>query len=151
MLCFTMEDTGIGMDAAFLPRLFDAFSQEDNDNTTRYGGSGLGMAITKNIVGMMGGEISVESEKGRGTAFRVTVPLRRVRETERPADALQPAPAEAISLKGRHLLIAEDQEINAEVLTDLRSRRKSPANGPKTDAARWTCSRKARRGILTRS
>ncbi len=72
---FVASDTGIGMDADYIPKLFDAFTQEDGTNTNRYGGSGLGMAITKNFVEMMGGDIQVESEKGVGSTFTVTVTL----------------------------------------------------------------------------
>ncbi len=118
-LRFTVSDTGIGMDKEFLPKLFEAFSQEDTANTTRYGGSGLGMAITRSFVEMMGGEIAVESEKGIGTTFTVTVTLGRVQEAEAPSAAADLAAEEAPFLEGKHLLIAEDQEINAEVLTDL--------------------------------
>ncbi|MBR2697130.1 MAG: hypothetical protein IKE76_00930 [Clostridia bacterium] len=91
-LRFTMEDTGIGMDREFIPRLFEAFSQEDTSNTNQYGGSGLGMAITRSIVEMMGGEIGVESEKGLGTTFTVTVALGRVEgdiPAETPAQATE--------------------------------------------------------------
>ena len=75
-LRFTMKDTGVGMDKEYIPKIFEAFSQEDATMTNRYGGSGLGMAITKNFVDMMKGEIKVESEKGVGSVFTVTVPLR---------------------------------------------------------------------------
>ncbi|MBE6006822.1 MAG: response regulator [Sarcina sp.] len=74
-LCFKIKDTGIGMDKDFLPRIFDAFSQEDSSSTNKYGSTGLGMAITKNIVELMNGRIEVESEKGVGTTFTVTVTL----------------------------------------------------------------------------
>ncbi|MBO6150387.1 MAG: response regulator [Clostridium sp.] len=74
-LCFTISDTGIGMSPDFLPHLFDAFTQEDGGNTSRYGSSGLGLAITKNIVEMMNGTIEAESEKGKGTTFTVNVTL----------------------------------------------------------------------------
>ena len=74
-LRFTISDTGIGMSKEFLPHLFDAFSQEDSSTTTKYGNTGLGMAITKSIVEMMNGQIEVESEKGAGTTFVVTVTL----------------------------------------------------------------------------
>ena len=74
-LRFTMRDTGIGMDEVYIPKIFDAFSQEDATTTNRYGGSGLGMAITGNLVEMMGGTIGVDSEKGVGTTFTVTVDL----------------------------------------------------------------------------
>ena len=74
-LRFTISDTGIGMSREYLPRLFDTFSQEDSSTTTKYGSTGLGMAITKNIVELMNGHIDVESEKGIGTTFVVTVTL----------------------------------------------------------------------------
>ena len=74
-LLFTIEDNGIGMSKEFLPKLFDTFSQENVSAGKKYGSSGLGMAITKNIVEMMNGKIEVESEKGVGTKFKVTVTL----------------------------------------------------------------------------
>lgn len=75
-LCrFTVTDTGIGIDADFLPHVFEAFSREDASSTTRYGGSGLGLAITKGTVELMGGTITAESEKGVGSSFTVTIPL----------------------------------------------------------------------------
>ena len=74
-LCFTIADTGIGMSKEYLPKLFDTFTQEDSSMTNKYGSSGLGMAITKSIVEMMNGSIEVESEKGEGTTFYVTVTL----------------------------------------------------------------------------
>ncbi len=75
-LRFTMRDTGIGMDKEYIPKIFEAFSQEDATTTNKYGGSGLGMAITGNLVDMMGGTIDVDSEKGVGSTFTVTVSLR---------------------------------------------------------------------------
>ena len=74
-LRFTITDTGIGMSKDFLPHIFDTFAQEDTSNTNRYGSSGLGMAITKNIVEMMNGTIEVSSEKGKGSTFTFTVTL----------------------------------------------------------------------------
>ena len=74
-LRFIISDTGIGMSQEFLPRLFDAFSQEDSSSTNRYGSTGLGMAITRSIIELMGGTISVESEKNKGTTFTVTITL----------------------------------------------------------------------------
>lgn len=74
-LRFTISDTGIGMSTEYLPKLFDTFSQEDSSATNRFGSSGLGMAITKNIVEMMNGYIEVQSQKGKGTTFTVTVTL----------------------------------------------------------------------------
>ena len=91
---FTISDTGIGMSREFLPHIFDSFAQEDNSTTNKYGSSGLGMSITKSFVEMMNGQISVESEKGKGSVFTVTVPLeeskRKGQETTsvRPEDML---------------------------------------------------------------
>jgi len=74
-LRFTISDTGIGMSKEYLPRLFDAFSQEDSSNTNKYGSTGLGMPITRSIVELMNGTIEVESEKGKGTTFTVIITL----------------------------------------------------------------------------
>ena len=74
-LRFTITDTGVGISEEFLPHIFDAFAQEDSSATNKYGSSGLGMAITKNIVELMNGDITVESVKGKGSTFTVTVTL----------------------------------------------------------------------------
>lgn len=115
-----MEDTGIGMDEEFIPRLFEAFSQENGGTVTKYGGSGLGMSITKNIVEMMGGTIQVESRKGVGTKFTVTVTLGKSHRTaEKAPETREAQKEEAFTLKGRHILIAEDQKINADILSKI--------------------------------
>ena len=75
VLKMTIRDTGIGMSQDFIPHLFDAFTQEDSSSTSRYGSTGLGMPITRSIVELMNGRIDVESEKGKGTTFTVTVTL----------------------------------------------------------------------------
>ncbi|MBR0367810.1 MAG: amino acid permease [Clostridia bacterium] len=75
-LRFVMKDTGIGMSKEYIPKIFEAFSQENDGASNKYGSTGLGMAITKNIVDMMNGEIHVDSEKGVGTTFTVTVTLK---------------------------------------------------------------------------
>ena len=74
-LKLVFSDTGIGMSREYLPHIFDAFSQEDSSSTSRYGSTGLGMSITKSVVELMNGRIDVESEKGKGTTFTVTVTL----------------------------------------------------------------------------
>ncbi len=81
-LRFTVRDTGVGMDPSFLPHIFDAFSQEDEDKANKLGSTGLGLAITKNIVEMMNGRIEVQSQKGVGSTFTVTVTLRASDRTE---------------------------------------------------------------------
>ncbi|MBR6198962.1 MAG: response regulator [Spirochaetales bacterium] len=84
-LKFVMEDNGIGMSKDFIPKIFDAFSQEDTSATNKYGSTGLGMPITKNLVELMNGNIEVESEKGKGTKFTVTVTL-----TDSPKKVFEP-------------------------------------------------------------
>ena len=74
-LRFIISDTGVGMSQEYLPKLFDAFSQEDSSSTNRFGSTGLGMAITKSFIELMNGAISVESKKQKGTTFTVTVTL----------------------------------------------------------------------------
>ena len=74
-LTFRMADTGIGISREFLPHIFDTFTQEDSSATSKYGSSGLGLAITKNMVELMSGTIQVESEKGVGTTFTIAVTL----------------------------------------------------------------------------
>ena len=102
---FCIRDTGIGMDKEFIPKIFDAFSQEDGSRKSKYGSTGLGMAITKNIVEMMNGTILVESEKGVGTEFTVIVSLRNCEQlgTNREID-----PG---TLK---VLVVDDDQITAE-------------------------------------
>ncbi|MBR4537565.1 MAG: amino acid permease [Clostridia bacterium] len=106
-LRFCIKDTGIGMDQAFLPKIFDAFTQEDASSKTKYGSSGLGMAITKRIVEMMNGSIGVESEKGVGTEFTVTVTLRN-------CDQAEENQAEAIDLNALRVLVVDDDKIAAD-------------------------------------
>ncbi|MBP5262552.1 MAG: response regulator [Clostridiales bacterium] len=81
-LQFEISDTGIGMSEEFIPHIFDTFVQEDATYTNKYGSSGLGLAITKNLVEMMNGSIDVESVKGEGTTFRVSVTLKDSDKTD---------------------------------------------------------------------
>ena len=113
---FTVSDTGVGIDEAFLPHLFRAFAQEDASFTTRFGGGGLSLAVTKQIVDRMGGTITAQSEKGVGSVFTVTLPLECAAEE---AEAPAPPAGEAVSLAGRRILIAEDVAENAEIVADL--------------------------------
>ncbi|MBR0368812.1 MAG: amino acid permease [Clostridia bacterium] len=106
-LCFRIRDTGIGMDRAFIPKIFDAFSQEDGSHKTKYGSTGLGMAITKRIVEMMNGSIAVESEKGAGTEFAVTVTLRNCDQKGAQKES-------AIDPQALYVLVVDDDTIAAE-------------------------------------
>ena len=81
-LRFIIQDSGIGMSEEYLPRLFDAFTQEDSSSTSRFGSTGLGMPITKSIVELMSGHIEVESEKGVGSTFTVTLTLNEAIRTK---------------------------------------------------------------------
>ena len=105
-LKFVIRDTGIGMDKEFLPRVFDSFAQEDSTRSSKYGSTGLGMAITKNIVEMMNGSITVESEKGKGTVFTVIVSLKNS-EHQGPAVSY-------VKPKDMRVLIVDDEEVAAE-------------------------------------
>jgi len=69
-----VADTGVGIDPEFVPHLFDAFHQESTGDAREFEGSGLGLSITKRLVNLMGGTITVDSEKGEGTTFTVTLP-----------------------------------------------------------------------------
>lgn len=112
---FIVEDTGIGIDPDFLPKIFDTFSQEDTSSTTSYSGIGLGLAVAKNITELMGGSISAESEKGKGTKMTIVIPFTEAEEAEEKHGD----DTEEVSLEGRRILIVEDIEINAEIVTDL--------------------------------
>ncbi|MBQ7502104.1 response regulator, partial [bacterium] len=105
-LKFTVKDTGIGMDKAFIPKIFDSFSQENSGRSNKYGSTGLGMAITKNIVELMNGTITVESEKGVGTEFTVCITLKNC--------ATQGPTTSYIKPKDMRVLVVDDEEIAAE-------------------------------------
>ena len=112
-LRFVVADTGVGMSEAFVPRIFEPFSQESTGTTARYGGAGLGLAISKNIVDMMGGDIAVRSAKGKGTEFTIEVPMEIAAE---PAlQATQTASAASRDCTGRRIRLVEDNAINTEV------------------------------------
>lgn len=116
-LRFVIKDTGIGMDSSFIPKVFDTFSQEYNGRTNKYGSTGLGMAITKNIVETMNGSISVESRKNIGTVFTVVIPFKMCENTEEH-ESIE-IHSKTAGLEGRHLLLAEDVIINAEIVKEI--------------------------------
>ncbi len=111
---YIVKDNGIGMSEGFQKKLFKPFSQEDDSGArTQYKGTGLGMAITKEYVHMMGGKIDVESKKGIGTTFTVEIPLEL---TEQDIHQKQEEPVHR-DLTGVNVLMAEDNDLNAELAT----------------------------------
>ena len=123
-LMIRVHDTGIGMAPEFINRIFRPFEQESIETTKRYGGTGLGMAITDHIVRLMGGEIVVESEPGKGSDFSVYLHLPEAEAPEQTAKvkALSEDDADEKmqdSFKGRHILLAEDNEVNAMIAVEI--------------------------------
>ena len=115
-LQFEVRDTGIGIDTGKLEGIFDSFTQADSSTTRRYGGTGLGLTISKRLVERMGGAISVESRPGEGSTFRFTIRLEIADPRAEGADAQE-------SIMGRrftgHILVAEDNRVNREVVTSI--------------------------------
>ena len=109
---YRISDTGIGMSEEFTKEVFEEFAQEDSDVRTQYHGAGLGMAIVKKYVDMMGGTISVQSKKHEGTTFTVDIPLEI---TDKECNKSDTGFSEKVNLTGVNVLIAEDNELNAEI------------------------------------
>ena len=117
---FLVCDNGMGMSADFKDRIFDAFTRAENSLTNKIQGTGLGMAITKNLVDSMGGTIDVESEPGQGSCFEVFMDLKIAEErSASPASQAETEKQDGNILKGMRFLCAEDNELNAEILTEL--------------------------------
>ena len=117
---FLVCDNGMGMSADFKDRIFDAFTRAENSLTNKIQGTGLGMAITKNLVDLMGGTIDVESEPGQGSCFEVFMDLKIAEErSASPASQAETEKQDGNILKGMRFLCAEDNELNAEILTEL--------------------------------
>ena len=109
---FICRDTGIGMTEEFQKHIFEPFAQEHTGSRTKYAGTGLGMAITKKLIEKMGGTITFESEEGTGTTFVIRVPFRI--DTDRSGRSETEEKPE-ISIRGLHILLAEDNELNMEI------------------------------------
>lgn len=105
--CFSVTDTGIGIDQEKLKTIFEFFSQEDNTITRRFGGTGLGLAISKSISELLGGEIIVESEKNVGSTFKFCLTMPEASEQLKNETAIV-----RTDLKGKNVLIVEDNELN---------------------------------------
>lgn len=113
---YRISDTGIGMSEEFQSRIFDEFSQENDEARTSYKGTGLGMAIAKRYTDLMGGKIEVSSKKGIGSTFTVEIPLliaEHVQTEEKEKKRKE------MDFHGLHVLLAEDNDLNAEIATVL--------------------------------
>ena len=110
---FTCSDTGIGMSKEFQEHLFEPFTQESHDARSTYNGTGLGMAIVKNLLDKMGGTIDFSSEKDVGTTYRITIPFCIDHNSASTSEA--ETSDEEISLSGYHILLAEDNLLNLEI------------------------------------
>ena len=111
---YRIADTGVGMSEEFVGRIFEEFSQEESSARTQYKGTGLGMAITKRYVDLMGGTIQVESRKGVGSTFIVELPMELADEG---VVQKKEQPNHSESLAGVRILLAEDNDLNAEIAT----------------------------------
>ena len=127
LLRFEVVDTGIGIAPEILPRLFSRFEQAEMDTTRRYGGSGLGLVITRRLAELMGGQAGAESRPGVGSTFWLTVRLRKAAPATEPsarpaagaADDANPEEALRRDYAGASVLVVEDNEINSEIAVDL--------------------------------
>lgn len=117
MFCFSVSDTGIGMSPEFLKHIYEPFAQEGNDARSKFQGTGMGMPIVKSLIDMMGGTIEITSEVGVGSTFNVQIPL----AIDKNPQAREGADEQAIScsLAGMNVLLAEDNELNAEIAQAL--------------------------------
>ena len=126
---FTVADTGIGMSPEFLRRIFEPYAREMRFGDRAASGTGLGMSITRSLAALMGGEIQVESEPGKGSRFTVVLPLPSAEPgqagpaAEAAARAAARPDAGAFTLEGLSLLLAEDNEINMEITTEMLAAR----------------------------
>ncbi|WP_420208480.1 ATP-binding protein [Candidatus Electronema sp. JC] len=128
LLRFSVTDTGIGISPEQMGRIFHAFVQADSSTTRQYGGSGLGLVISQQIVSLMGGEITADSEPGRGSCFQFTVPFApgsaerlALHESEQVAEAAEKLLAR---LEGKRLLLVEDNAFNRELAAIVLKRKK---------------------------
>jgi CheY-like chemotaxis protein len=117
---FAVEDTGIGIAPGKLDSIFDAFTQADGSHTRQFGGTGLGLTITRRLVRLMGGELRVASQPGRGSRFFFELPLMACPEPVPPPAEACPAPP--VSLPAQHVLVAEDNPINQKVIGSMLRR-----------------------------
>lgn len=118
-LAFIVSDEGIGMSPDELARAFTPFSQADTSITRRFGGTGLGLSLCRRLISLMGGSISVQSEPGQGSVFRVELPFAICSQDCAQAQAEENSGDEAASFQGLRVLLAEDGDINREIMEVL--------------------------------
>lgn len=111
---FTIEDSGVGMEAEFVEHIFEPFAQESMEVRSNYQGTGLGMPITKNLLDLMGGSIHVESRKNEGSTFIVTIPFEKVITDE--YENFMEMESERPDIKGMQILLAEDNDLNRDIV-----------------------------------
>ena len=117
LFCFSVSDTGIGMAPEFLKHIYEPFAQEGDDARSKFQGTGMGMPIVKSLIDLMGGTIEISSEVGAGSTFNVQIPL----DIDKNPQARERADGQAnsCSLAGMNVLLAEDNELNAEIAQAL--------------------------------
>jgi len=112
----TVEDSGIGIEKKYLPNIFEKFTQEDRFTGRKFGGTGLGMSISKQLIELMGGEIKLESDKGIGTKVTLLLPLLISNQTIESVQKANKPQVDYSSLKDKNILVAEDNEMNCLVI-----------------------------------
>lgn len=112
---FVVRDTGIGISKENQKRIFEAFEQEEQDTAHKFGGTGLGLAISNNLVRLMGGNLAVDSKEGKGSAFSFTLTFHTYKEEIKREEVKE----NVISLKGRKILVVEDNPLNAEIVQTI--------------------------------
>jgi len=117
--CFIISDTGTGMSEEFISKIFEPFSQEKSDDSVKYAGNGLGMAITKQFTDLIGGNIKISSKKGVGTTSKVTVTF----DIDNSFAKNETETAEETGFNGMNILVVDDSDINAEVTCELLKQR----------------------------
>ena len=122
--CFICEDTGIGMSEEYLPHIFEEFSREHTTTENKVAGTGLGLPIVKSMIELMGGSIQVESTQGVGTKFTVDISFDMASESDVYRDQISEQPDVLEKLEGKRILLAEDNDLNAEIAIELLAEQK---------------------------
>ena len=121
---FTCEDTGIGMSEEYLPHIFEEFSREHTTTENKVAGTGLGLPIVKSMIELMGGSIRVESTQGAGTKFTVDISFDTASEEDVYRNQISEQPDALNRMEGKRILLAEDNDLNAEIAIELLAEQK---------------------------